>query len=177
MLPTALQAVWDELGIAPDVLTAKRLLVFAEAPALVEVERSDDGRVWQLTPDAAQAWWAMQATAAEAGVVLRIASAYRSSARQAELIQRKLTQGQDIASVLQVLAPPGCSEHHTGRAVDIYTPGGPVAELAFADTAAFAWLIAHAGHFGFRLSFPEGNHNGYQYEPWHWCYHPTTEQA
>lgn len=170
MLPSALQAVWDELGIARQVLTAKRLLVFDEATELVDAETGDDGRVWQLTPAAAQAWWAMQAAAADQGITLRVASAYRSSARQAELIRNKLGKGMVIDAILQVLAPPGCSEHHTGRAVDIYTPGGPVAEIAFAQTDAFAWLNTHAGRFGFTLSFPEGNRYGYQYEPWHWCY-------
>ncbi|WP_139798676.1 M15 family metallopeptidase [Andreprevotia lacus] len=169
-LPSELQAVWDELGIAPDILTAKRLLVFDEAETLVDAETGDDGRVWQLTPAAAQAWQAMQAAAAGEDIVLRIASAYRSSARQAELIRRKLDNGNTIDAILQVLAPPGCSEHHTGRAVDIYTPGGPVAEIGFAETNAFVWLNAHAARFGFTLSFPEGNCYGYVYEPWHWCY-------
>ncbi|WP_028450653.1 M15 family metallopeptidase [Chitinibacter tainanensis] len=169
-LTPALAQLWQQLGIAPAVLQEKSLCIFAEASELVDVETATDGRVWQLTPAAAAAWLAMQAAAANAGIELRIASAYRASSRQVELIERKLALGQSIEDILQVLAPPGCSEHHTGRAIDIYSPGGPVVEEAFEDTAAFAWLQAHAGEFGFTLSFPRANPYGYVYEPWHWCY-------
>ncbi|MHB8392777.1 MAG: D-alanyl-D-alanine carboxypeptidase family protein, partial [Acidobacteriaceae bacterium] len=27
----------------------------------------------------------------------------------------------------------------------------------------------HAGHFGFRLSYPRNNRHGIAYEPWHWA--------
>jgi D-alanyl-D-alanine carboxypeptidase len=72
--------------------------------------------------------------------------------------------------VLSVTAPPGYSEHHTGRAVDVATPGSPVLETTFEQTRAFSWLQKHANNFGFYLSFPQGNASGYQYEPWHWCF-------
>ena len=57
-----------------------------------------------------------------------------------------------------------------GRALDLTTPGSPVLEVAFEQTAAFAWLQSRAGEFGFDLSYPPGNPDGFQYEPWHWCY-------
>ncbi|MEQ1638880.1 MAG: D-alanyl-D-alanine carboxypeptidase family protein [Methylococcales bacterium] len=81
-----------------------------------------------------------------------------------------LTSAEDI---LTVLAPPGFSEHHTGCAVDISTPGTAPAALVFEQTAAFSWLNTNAHRFGFYLSFPLGNPYGYQYEPWHWCFHPS----
>ena len=174
-LPLHLQTLWQQLGIAPEVLQHKALCVFDEATELVEVETALDGRVWQLTPAAAQAWWSMQAAALGDGIDLKIASAYRASSRQVELIQKKLDAGIGINDILQVLAPPGCSEHHTGRAVDIYTPGGPVVTEEFETTPAFAWLSEHAGEFGFTLSFPRDNPYGYVYEPWHWCFSPTTD--
>ena len=31
------------------------------------------------------------------------------------------------------------------------------------------------GRFGFRLSYPRGNRDGYQYEPWHWCFQQPCE--
>nr|WP_314899181.1 M15 family metallopeptidase [uncultured Deefgea sp.] len=169
-LPLHLQTYWQQLGIAPEVLQHKALCVFDEATELVEVETTLDGRVWQLTPAAAQAWWSMQAAALSDGINLKIASAYRASSRQVELIQKKLDAGIAIDEILQVLAPPGCSEHHTGRAVDIFEPGGPVVTEAFETTAAFAWLQQHAHEFGFTLSFPRDNPFGYVYEPWHWCF-------
>ena len=113
----------------------------------------------------------MRAAALEDGIELQVVSAFRSIDRQAEIIRRKLDAGQCIDDILCVSAPPGFSEHHTGRAVDIGTPGSPVLETAFEQTAAFAWLVANAGRFGFHMSYPENNRWGYQYEPWHWCHH------
>ncbi|AZN38181.1 D-alanyl-D-alanine carboxypeptidase family protein [Iodobacter ciconiae] len=164
-------AAWADLGIPLDLLEHRPLQLFEEASELVDVAVSSDGRIWQLVPDAAISWLAMQNAAQAEGINIQIASAYRASSRQCELIQKKLMQGQEIEQILQVLAPPGCSEHHTGRAVDIYQPGGPVVEEAFENTAAFNWLSLNAAHFGFRLSFPRGNSSGYLYEPWHWCWH------
>ena len=71
---------------------------------------------------------------------------------------------------LRVNAAPGYSEHHTGRAVDIGTPGCPPLEEAFEDTAAFAWLSRNAGAAGFRMTYPRGNPQGVIYEPWHWLF-------
>jgi hypothetical protein len=50
------------------------------------------------------------------------------------------------------------------------SPGCPAAEELFEDTAAFAWLNAHAADHGYTLSFPRDNPEGYIYEPWHWCF-------
>lgn len=172
----ALSSIWAELGIPFELLQSRNLPLFEEASELVDVETAADGRVWQLTPAAAQAWRAMQAAAQRDSIVLKIASAYRASSRQVELIQKKLEAGICIDDILQVLAPPGCSEHHTGRAVDIFEPGGPVVTEAFETTPAFAWLSQHAGEFSFTLSFPRDNQYGYVYEPWHWCWHPDALQ-
>lgn len=166
----ALSSIWAELEIPYSLLQSRNLPLFAEADELVDVETAADGRVWQLTPAAAQAWQSMQAAALRDGIELKIASAYRASLRQVELIQKKLDAGIAIDTILQVLAPPGCSEHHTGRAVDIFEPGGPVVTEAFETTSAFAWLNQHAAEFGFSLSFPRDNPYGYVYEPWHWCF-------
>jgi D-alanyl-D-alanine carboxypeptidase len=73
-----------------------------------------------------------------------------------------------LQEILKVNAAPGFSEHHSGRAIDIGTPGQPPAEESFEHTAAYAWLDAHAEQFGFRLSYPRGNSHGISYEPWHW---------
>ncbi|HSC80219.1 MAG TPA: M15 family metallopeptidase [Chitinolyticbacter sp.] len=168
-----LRQIWAELGISEQVIAEKQLRLYDEAESLIDAEIADDGRVWQLTPAAAAAWHAMRQAALDDGIVLRIASAYRGTQRQVELIRRKLDMGQTIATILQVLAPPGCSEHHTGRAIDIYTPGGPVVEEAFETTEAYHWLAHNAQRFGFALSFPRDNPYGYVYEPWHWCFRPT----
>jgi D-alanyl-D-alanine carboxypeptidase len=104
------------------------------------------------------------------GVAISIASSYRSVARQAEIIATKLAHGTSIDDILRSVAPPGFSEHHTGRAIDIVSPDHPDLDVSFAYTPAYEWLTINAGFFGFTLSYPEGNGSGYQYEPWHWCF-------
>lgn len=37
-------------------------------------------------------------------------------------------------------------------------------------TPAFAWLARHAAGFGFVLSYPPGNPQGFEHEPWHWYF-------
>ena len=62
--------------------------------------------------------------------------------------------------------------HHTGRAVDIATPGVPPLTEAFERSDAFRWLEKNATNHGFSMSYPRGNALGYVYEPWHWCRQP-----
>lgn len=165
-----LAALNATLGIDVQTLLARGLRPFAEADILVLADRNDAGREFELSPAAAGAWQAMRDAAAADGVALFLVSAYRSIARQYEIVAAKLARGQTLADILQVSAAPGFSEHHTGRAIDIGTPGSPVLEEAFEQTAAFTWLVANATRFGFVMSFPRGNACGYLYEPWHWSH-------
>ncbi len=158
------------LGIPPEFFGARQLSRSEEASHLVFVELGADGREHFLAPAAAQGWKTMQAAAKAEGLPLLIVSAFRSIDRQAQIIRRKLAQGLGLDEILQVSAPPGFSEHHTGLAIDIGTPESQALETAFAQTAAFAWLCRHAGESGFRMSYPENNPAGFLYEPWHWCF-------
>ncbi|MFC3530645.1 M15 family metallopeptidase [Vogesella facilis] len=159
------------LGIDVQTLAARGLREYAEPAALVDADRNADGRVFELIAPAAVAWQQLRAAAAADGVTLFLVSAYRSIQRQHEIVAAKLARGQLIDDILRVSAAPGYSEHHTGRAIDIGTPGSPLLEQEFDGTPAYAWLCAHAGQYGFRLSYPPGNADGYLYEPWHWCWH------
>ena len=158
------------LQIPQERIAAKGLMLQAEAEDLVVAEVEDDGRQHLLTPTTAAAWHAMSAAAGADGVAIRIASAFRSVERQAEIVRSKLEHGFSLDSILEVSAPPGYSEHHTGRAVDITTDDTPALEIEFERTAAFRWLCRRAGDFGFSLSYPQRNPHGYAYEPWHWCH-------
>jgi D-alanyl-D-alanine carboxypeptidase len=91
-------------------------------------------------------------------------------ARQTLIVRRKLARGQHIEEILKVSAIPGCSEHHTGRALDLGSPDHLKLEPSFARTAAYRWLRRRAGAFGFRLSYPRNNPQGIAFEPWHWCW-------
>lgn len=158
-----------QLGISDTLIAARGFQAYAEAGDLEVAEVGENGREFLLIPEAALAWKNLKHAARNDGIDLRIMSAFRSVARQVEIIQGKLDAGKTIEEILSVLAPPGYSEHHTGRAVDVVSPDAGL-EVSFADTAAFRWLQQHANAFGFFLSYPAGNPYGYDYEPWHWCY-------
>jgi D-alanyl-D-alanine carboxypeptidase len=168
--PARIRAILAELGISTDLIEARGLPLCAEPDALEVAEIGDDGREYRLTPHAAAAWRRMKQAAAAEGVVLNLISAFRSVDRQVEILREKLADGATLEEILSASAPPGYSEHHTGRAIDIATDEAAPLEIEFERTPAFAWLRRNAARFDFVLSFPEGNRYGYQYEPWHWFY-------
>jgi len=92
-----------------------------------------------MRPDVAAAFDAMAAAAAAAGVTLTVNSAFRSDAEQAALF----AANPDPTWV----APPGQSLHRCATELDL----GP--------SAAYGWLAANAGRFGFVQR--------YSWESWH----------
>ncbi|MBL6752420.1 MAG: M15 family metallopeptidase [Nevskia sp.] len=161
----------EGLGADAGLVGRRGLPVFGEAARLHCVGLGADGRDKFLAPLAARAWQAMSAAAAAEQVELLLVSAFRSFDFQHALIRAKIAKGRSLDEVLRVNAPPGCSEHHSGRAVDIGSRGIAPLEEDFERTEAFAWLGANAARYGFGLSFPRENRYGYLYEPWHWCWH------
>lgn len=158
----------EELGIPPDYGADGRPPAFADASELVDVGPNLVGRMQRLTPTAARAWEAMVAAASADGIKLLIVSGFRSFDYQAGLIRGKLDAGQEIGEILRVNAAPGFSQHHSGRAVDIATPGSRPLTEDFENTEAFDWLGKNAAEYGFSLSYPRDNPDGFVYEPWHW---------
>jgi zinc D-Ala-D-Ala carboxypeptidase len=171
--PERIRSLLDSLAISADLIAARSLVLHPEAQELVVAAAGDDGRQYLLAPAAAAKWREMSAAALADGVVIKIASAFRSVDRQAEIIRAKLAEGSSLDAVLCVSAPPGYSEHHSGLAVDVTTDEGAPLEPEFEKTGAFRWLSKNADRFGFALSYPAGNPYGYDYEPWHWCYRPN----
>ncbi len=163
-------AIHRALGIPVGYAAKRNWPPQNEAGELHGISRPLPGRAIELAPDAAAAWERMAAAAAADGVILIACSGFRSVARQEAIVRQKLAAGQTILDILRVVAAPGYSEHHTGCAVDIGTPGETSLSDGFADTAAFAWLEAFAGQYDFHLSYPAGNPQGFIVEPWHWCW-------
>ncbi|OQA34971.1 MAG: D-alanyl-D-alanine carboxypeptidase [Betaproteobacteria bacterium ADurb.Bin341] len=161
-----------DLGIDAALFALRGLPAFDEANDLICAAVDANGRQYLLLPAAAEAWRRLLTAASEDGIEMHIVSAFRSVERQTAIIQRKLATGMPLGDVLQELAPPGFSEHHTGRAVDVGVTGLAPATREFERTEAFAWLCRRAAEFGFRLSYPKNNPYGFVYEPWHWCWHP-----
>jgi hypothetical protein len=100
----------------------------------------------------AKAFARMYRAALKDGIHLRIRSAYRSYAKQAALYRRYRHGHGNLA------ARPGYSHHESGRALD----------LCVSDHRVYAWLAAHAAHYGFRRTVAG--------EAWHWEYVRGTER-
>lgn len=158
------------LGIAENYADTCGMALQEECQQLVSAGPDVFGRDTELDREALAAWRSMQATAAEAGVILQLVSGFRSAEYQYGIFQRKLGRGQALDEILKVNAAPGFSEHHSGCAIDIGTPGVEHLSEEFENSKAFAWLGQHAGDFGFSLSFPRNNPYNILYEPWHWKY-------
>ncbi|AGI08895.1 D-alanyl-D-alanine carboxypeptidase family protein [Xanthomonas citri pv. citri] len=166
-----LQRRLSQLGLAADDYVQRTgLQLMAEPAALQFAGRDRFGRPLWLSARAARAWRQMRAAALRADIVLDAISGYRSHDYQLGIFERKFARGLTLEQILTVNAAPGFSEHHSGDALDLGTPGEPPAEESFEATPAFAWLCSNAHAFGYRLSYPRNNPHGIVYEPWHWCW-------
>lgn len=88
-------------------------------------------------------------------------SGFRPYKRQA-LIYRQSQSG--------YVAPPGCSEHQTGLALDVSCPDADFElEESFAQTREGKFLEDYGPMYGFILRYPKGKEKitGYAWEPWH----------
>jgi D-alanyl-D-alanine carboxypeptidase len=168
-----IEALYKSLGIPKTYENEYSLILHEEAQTLTAIENDIFNRPQQLTPEAAAAWRDMKAQAQKDGIVLSVVSAFRSVAKQADIIQRKINAGQSVRDILNVSAAPGYSEHHTGRAIDITTHDCEPLSESFDATAAFQWLQKNVHDYSFTLSYPKDNTQGIAYEPWHWAYHPA----
>ena len=125
-----------------------------------------------LRQEAAAAIERLFAQAERDAVELIGVSAYRSYDRQQAIFAAKSAQVGEAAAN-QVSARPGQSEHQTGLAIDVSSPGvdGELVET-FGETEAGRWLAANAPQFGFIIRYPRGKEEvtGYQHEPWHLRY-------
>lgn len=162
-----LRELHNELGIPDNYASNAYRPTFVEATDLVDVGPNLVGMMQCLTPATAAKWQEMVEAAGD--VTLLIVSGFRSVDYQARLIRKKINAGQVVSDILQVNAAPGFSEHHSGRAVDIATPGSRPLTEDFENTQAFAWLRENAEKFGFSMSYPRNNQAGFIYEPWHWA--------
>jgi zinc D-Ala-D-Ala carboxypeptidase len=166
-----LEARWERLGLDADDYAERTGLPLIAEPAWLAFAGFDcyHRPLW-LHVDAARAWQQLRTAALRDDVVLDAISGYRSHDYQLGIFERKLARGQSVDDILTINAAPGYSEHHSGLALDIGTPGEPPAESSFEGTPAFVWLTANAGNHGFVMTYPRDNPHGIVYEPWHWCF-------
>ncbi|MEC5180059.1 M15 family metallopeptidase [Arthrobacter sp. CG_A4] len=127
------------------------------------------GEAALLNSTTAAAAEGMFAAAASAGVVLTLASGYRSFATQT-LTYNSYVDSRGQAEADTASARPGHSEHQTGWCFDIGDGGGACSfQPCFAGQPAAVWATANGHRFGFVVRYPWLLHpiTGYYYEPWH----------
>jgi D-alanyl-D-alanine carboxypeptidase len=163
------------LGVPVDYGAVRGLVAVREPARLAYIGRDINERPQWLAARAARAYTRMRDAATADAIDLQLVSAFRSAEYQLGILRRKLERGLSIDEILRVSAAPGYSEHHSGRAVDLTTPGYAALEEEFERSPAFKWLRTNAARFGFALSFPRGNPHRIAYEPWHWCWHARRE--
>ncbi|HET8898269.1 MAG TPA: M15 family metallopeptidase [Rhodanobacteraceae bacterium] len=172
-----IDAIGRALGIPPDYALRHRMRLYPEQSNLRDGGRDVYGRRLRLAPDALAALTRLIAAAGRDHIRLQAVSGYRSVHHQRALLEAKLARGMPLDDALAINAAPGYSEHQTGCAVDLTTPGVPAADGRFARSKAYRWLLQHAGDYGFQLSYPPGNAYGIEFEPWHWRYRPALAPA
>ena len=100
-------------------------------------------------------------------IEIGIESVFREIAYQEELKNRLfIEKGEDY--VKKYVTEPGCSEHHTGLAIDIaIKKDGICQDNPSIEDYQKIHSVLHK--FGFILRYPEGKEDitGYSYEPWH----------
>jgi D-alanyl-D-alanine carboxypeptidase len=175
--PDAAVAAAYALGVPRDYGRTRRLRRVREPKTLVFIGHDTQGRPQWLAPRAARAWRRMRDAAARDGIELQIVSAFHSIDYQLGILRRKTDRGQTMDDILHVSAAPGYSEHHSGRTLDITTPGYAALEEEFERSTAFAWLCTNAQRYNFFLSYPRANPHGIAYEPWHWCWKARSRDA
>ena len=129
------------------------------------------GRTVMLRRASAEAFNRMLESALQDNVELVPISGFRTYLYQEGLFKRAVKKYNGPEGAARWVAPPGHSEHHTGRALDIgegKSPGCDV-EACFEETRAFKWLSENAGSYGFVLSFSK-EERAVSFEPWHWRY-------
>ena len=102
---------------------------------------------------------------------INIVSGYRSYEYQQELLDDE-TERMGAVEAARWVAPAGCSEHHTGLAVDfgLYFEDGTSG--VFRGTGDYEWLVDNAYQYGFvvRYEKEKSDITGISTEPWHFRY-------
>lgn len=122
-----------------------------------------------MREEAYQAFISMYNAAKEKDLKLIINSAYRPYSEQKEIYDEYLSwYGQEYTDALA--AHPGSSEHQTGLAIDVMTPG--YNSKTFDTSKEFEWLQDNAYLYGYILRYPKNLEylTGYDYESWHYRY-------
>lgn len=102
---------------------------------------------------------------------LNLVAGWRSADTQQYLFDRSAERN-GAAHARQYVALPGCSEHHTGLAVDfsLYFEDGSSTD--FTGEGEYAWIRDHCAQYGLICRYEREKEpiTGIAYEPWHFRY-------
>lgn len=134
------------------------------------------------TPETVIAFRTMQDSALSDGFNLVVTSAFRGIVSQEEIFERNgglpfvyyncQTYGRISIALLPLsVMPPGFSEHHTGRALDLMGADGALLDIN-APSVMGRWVAENAHRYGFIVRYTEANSHitGVICEPWHITY-------
>ena len=120
-----------------------------------------------IRKDVYEAFKEMSKSAKEEDITLIVNSSYRTYDEQKKLYD-DYADKKGIEYADKYAARPDFSEHQTGLALDIFSPGYGMKN--FEESKAFSWLFENSWKFGFILRYPKDKENitGYSYEAWHY---------
>lgn len=100
-----------------------------------------------------------------------ILSGYRTLAHQEKILDKKIQQLGE-AEAANWAAQPGCSEHHTGYAMDIGIYKDTGQSQNYTGSGKYSWINENCGNYGFILRYSgyKADITGIADEPWHYRY-------
>lgn len=141
-------------SFSDDMLVSDKRIMENIAPEdLTDLDTTYSAAGIQLSENAADAFLKMAAAAAADGVSVYAVTGYISYDDQAASWQNAVNNYGDYAAYYGGVQA-GCSEHQTGRAVNVSSVGYEGQD--FETTPAYAWLQENAADYGFILRYPQG---------------------
>jgi LAS superfamily LD-carboxypeptidase LdcB len=141
-----------------------------------------------------QSFLKMKSEASKEGIEIQIVSGYRSFSHQKSIWERKFKQmtkqmssEEAISNIITYSSVPGTSRHHWGTDIDIIDgavkapEGDLLLEQNYTGSGAYSalksWMDANSKDFGFHLVYTDNSsRSGFNYEPWHYSYAPTSRK-
>lgn len=155
---------------------------FVDTVALVEVENAEGDRFF-VEKKTHEAFRKLQADVLEHdGLHIELLNSYRTLEKQQAAFDNYLHKF-GLAYAEKYAARPGCSEHHTGFAIDVsFLEEGKLthgAQDLLKKDDLFRIVQEKLPRYGFILRYPRGKEDitKINYEPWHYRYIDSAEIA
>ncbi len=136
---------------------------------LIDIKSIED-TIIKIDKETYNAFLKLQEFCKTKNLEIGIESAYRSLEEQQTVTEYYLeSKGKEYVD--KYVAPVGCSEHHTGLAIDFYIKEEeyPEDDTEIRNDTKYKEVHKYLKDFGFILRYPKEKEDitGYSYEPWH----------